>query len=348
MNRIKIGIIGCGKQAGKHISCLKKLPGLETVLSDIQPDFARNLAKKTDSFWVKHPDEIFADKSIRAVVICTPTQTHVPFIEMAVDTGKDVLCEKPLCETVEEAEHLQNSIARSNQIVMVGYVYRYVPVFEEGFRIFCEQAVNGDSLVMGKPLSAFLRLGGRGGHQVWKHRKSTGGGAINEMLVHMVDLANWYFGPLKDIQVISCDLRYPKRIINGEMIMADAEDYILVRCTGADGIEILCQADLITPAFIQYVEVQTEKGTFMGSIQGDMPSYVFLKEDSGGFSAGKTELKYGRRNVLDIQMLNFVHCILKRELPDRNSIADSLQLVQNMGEIRKQAGYGQDRQKVRG
>lgn len=106
------------------------------------------------------------------------------------------------------------------------------------------------------------------------------------------------------------------------MISVDAEDYILLRCFGENDIEILCQADLITPAFIQYVEVQTEKGTFMGSIQPDMPSYVFLKEDSGGFSAGRTELKYGRRNVLDIQMLNFVHCIMNREIPDRNSIAD--------------------------
>ena len=86
---------------------MKKLPGMETVLSDIQPDLARNLAGETGSAWVKHPDEIFADKSIQAVVICTPTQTHVPLIEMAVDTGKDVLCEKPLCETVEEVERLQ-------------------------------------------------------------------------------------------------------------------------------------------------------------------------------------------------------------------------------------------------
>ena len=337
MKGINIGVVGCGKQADKHISCLKRIPGLEMVLCDIQPGLARDLARKTGSSWVKHPDDIFADKSIRAVVICTPTQTHVPLIGMAVDTGKDVLCEKPLCDSVEDVEHLQESIARSNRIVMVGYVYRYVPVFEEGFRIFSEQAVDGDSLVMGKPLSAFFRLGGRGSHQIWKHRKATGGGAINEMLVHMVDLANWYFGPLKEIEVISCDLLSPKRMINGEMVTVDAEDYILVRCIGAKGIQILCQADLITPAFIQYVEIQTEKGTFMGSIQAEMPSYVFLKEDSGGFSEGKTELRYGRRNVLDIQMLNFVHSILKRELPDRNRIDDSLQLMETMSEITSQA-----------
>jgi myo-inositol 2-dehydrogenase / D-chiro-inositol 1-dehydrogenase len=185
-------------------------------------------------------------------------------------------------------------------------------------------------------LSAFFSLGGRGEHKIWKHQKATGGGAINEMLVHMVDLANWYFGPLQDIQVISCDLRAPQRIIDGQEVSADAEDYVLLQCVGNNGIRVLFQADLITPAFIQYVEVQTENGTFMGSIQPDMPSYVFLKKDSGGFSAGKTVLNYGRRNVLDIQMLNFVHAIIKREVPDRNTIADSLELAKNMAEIRRQ------------
>jgi predicted dehydrogenase len=337
MNNMKIGIIGCGKQAEKHIACLKKLRGVEAVLSDIDLEFAQKLAEKTKTSWVRHPDEIMEDPFIRAVVVCTPTQTHVSLIEMAVSSGKDVLCEKPLCEEVEEAVKLQKSIAASNRIVVVGYVYRYVPVFEEGYRIFREQAFGGDSLVMGKPLSALLRLGGRGEHKLWKHQKSMGGGAINEMLVHMVDLANWYFGPLKEIEVISCDLRFPERLIEGKRVSLDAEDYVLLRCVGRDGIQILCQTDLITPAFIQYVEVQTEKGTFMGSIQPDMPSYVFLKEDGGGFSAGKTELKYGRRNVLDIQMLNFVHCILNREMPDRNTVTDSLELVKNMGEIRRQA-----------
>ncbi len=337
MNNLKIGIIGCGKQAEKHISCLKKLRGVETVLSDIEPEFGRKLAEKTLSSWVEHPDEIIADPSVQAVVICTPTQTHVPLIERAVNSGKDVLCEKPLCESVEEVVHLQDCTAHSTQIVVIGYVYRYVPVFEEGYRIFCKQAINGDSLVMGKPLSVFLRLGGRGEHKAWKHQKSTGGGAINEMLVHMVDLANWYFGPLKEIEVISCDLRSPERVIEGKRISVDAEDYVFLRCRGNDGIEILCQADLITPAFIQYVEVQTEKGTFMGSIQPDMPSYMFLKEAGGGFAAGKTELNYGRRNVLDIQMLNFVQCILNREMPDRNTVADSVALVKNMVEIKNQA-----------
>ncbi len=337
MKRLKIGIIGCGKQAGKHVASLNKLPGLELVLADKDVELARSLAGQAGASWIEAPEGILADDDVEAVVICTPTQTHVPLIRQAVEAGKHLFCEKPLANSLERAEGLQEEVAASGRIALFGYVYRYVPIFEEGFRIFRDQAVNGKSLVMGKPLSAYFRLGGRGSHQAWKHKKASGGGAINEMLVHMIDLANWYFGPLSDIEVISCDCRYPERWIQGERVTVDADDFIVVRCRGVNDMEIFCQADLITPAFTQYVEVQGENGGVMGSIQPEMPSYVFLKRDAGGFGAGRTELKYGRRNVLDMQMLYFVHCLLRGELPDRNTIQDSMALMRVMNEIARQA-----------
>jgi predicted dehydrogenase len=156
------------------------------------------------------------------------------------------------------------------------------------------------------------------------------------MLVHMIDLANWYFGPLTNVEIISCDLRYPEREVNGENVVVDAEDHIWLRCLGRNDVEIFCQADLITPAFSQYVEIQGENGSFMGSIQSDMPSFVYLKESRGGYNAGKTELRFGRRNVFDVQMISFIQAVLRREKPDRNTIGDSLMLMKILDEIREQ------------
>lgn len=334
--KLKIGIIGCGKQAEKHILSLKKIPNISLVLSDINPKIAENLAKKTGTSWAKNVEEILNDSEVKAVVICTPTSTHIELIKNAINANKDVFCEKPLCEYQQDPSELKELIKKTDRIVMIGYIYRFVPVFEEAYRLIREQSINGISLVFGKILSAYFRLGGRGSHQVWKHKRATGGGAINEMLVHMVDLANWYFGPLKNIEVISCDLRCPKRIINGEEIIADAEDFIMIRCHGQNDVEIYCQADLITPAFIQYVEIQAENGSFMGSIQADMPSYIFLKKSRGGYPAGKTLLNYGSRNVWDIQMLAFIQAILTRKPLDKNTIEDSIELHKIMKEIKKQ------------
>ena len=334
--KLKIGIIGCGKQAEKHILSLKKIPNISLVLTDINLQAAEELAKRTDSVWVKTREEIFTDPSIKAVIICTPTSTHIELIKEAINAGKDVFCEKPLCEYQQDPSELKELIKKTDRIVMIGYIYRFVPVFEEAYRLIKEQSIDGISLLFGKILSAYFRLGGRGSHQVWKHKKATGGGAINEMLVHMVDLANWYFGPLRDIEVISCDLRCPKRIINGKEVIADAEDFVMIRCYGQNGVEIYCQADLITPVFTQYVEIQAENGSFMGSIQADMPSYIFLKESRGGYPAGKTQMGYGYRNVWDIQMLTFIQAILTRSPLDRNTIEDSIELHKIMKEIKRQ------------
>lgn len=336
MVKVKLGIIGCGKQASKHISSLKKIPGIEMVLADINNKLARTLAEKNGQIWVEHTDDIYSDERIQAVVICTPTRTHASLIHKAIDAHKDIFCEKPLSDSLEEALKIKKHITTSGRFLMVGYIYRFVPIFEEGFKLVRKLQIKGESLILDKPLSAFFRLGGKGGHELWKHKKATGGGAINEMLVHMIDLANWYFGPIRKLEVISCDLRYADRMIQKEMIKADAEDYILVKCIGANGVELFCQADLITPAFSQYVEIQGKNGSFMGSIQSDMPSYVFLKESRGGFGSGKTDLNYGGRNVLDIQMMYFIQSILSKELPDRNTIEDSLELIELMDDIRRQ------------
>ena len=67
-----------------------------------------------------------------------------------------------------------------------------------------------------------------------------------------------------------------------------------------------------------------------------MPSYVFLTQESGGFGSGKTELRYARRNIFDTQMLAFVLAVLKRELPERNTIEDSLELMRILNDITQQ------------
>lgn len=338
MNKIRIGLTGCGKQAEKHLASLKNLPNVDIALADVQHSLAHSLAKKNNVTCVAQTEKIFEMEDIAAILICTPTSSHVDLIKKALENGKDVFCEKPLCTTLEEALALKELEKKTGHSVMVGYVYRYVPIFEEGYRLFSHYRVDEESLILGKPLSAFFRLGGRGSHQIWKHRREQGGGAINEMLVHMIDLANWYFGPLDDVEVISNELKYPERVIQGERVQVDAEDFVLIRCVGVSGVDLYCQADLITPAFSQYVEIQCENGTFMGSIQPEMPSFVFLKEGRGGYEAGKTILQYGKRNILDIQMAYFVQALIQGTCPDRNRIEDSIELMSFIQKILVQGG----------
>jgi myo-inositol 2-dehydrogenase/D-chiro-inositol 1-dehydrogenase len=335
---LKIGIIGCGKQAPKHISGLAKLPGVELVLADSRPEAAERLGRESKLPWVRDVQAIFADPDISAVDICTPTSSHLSLIQNALVSGKHFFCEKPLCEREEEEVRLIDRLLAEHRLVgMIGYVYRFAPVFELGQRLFKDVPRTGESLELGRVVTAFFRIGGRGSHQAWKHLKAHGGGAINEMLVHMLDLALWYFGPASEASVLTKGLLRPKRVINGMEETVDAEDYVIARLQMKSGVEVICQADLLTPAFTQFVEVQGENGTFMGSIQPDMPSFLHLDKGVAGYQAGKTTLNFGPRNLFEAQMAEFVQAVRAQTPPERCTIQDSLELMKTMEKLQERS-----------
>ena len=329
-NEVQVAVLGCGKQAPKHISGLRGVPGVRIVLADVCPEFAQSLAEKENLRWVKHPEEVFADPGIRAVDICTPTPSHPELILAAIRNGKDFFCEKPLCESAAEAWQVADVTRQSRSIGMVGYVYRFAPVFELGKKLFEDVPTTGISKTLGSVRLAHFRIGGRGSHQLWKHRRDTGGGAANEMLVHMLDLAIWYFGPVHEAQLLAKKLMRPQREIQGRMEDVDAEDYILAELQMKSGVTVICQADLLTPAFTQFVEIQGENGTFMGSIDPAMPSFVYCNQPAEGWKQGRNSLELGRVNLFEAQMSAFVHAVRTRSAPGRCTVDDSVLLLQTM------------------
>lgn len=329
-SELQIAVIGCGKQAPKHISGLRSIPGVRIMLADACPQFARALAEKEGLTWAACGEDVFSDPKVHAVDICTPTPTHPGLVWAAIRSGKDFFCEKPLCESFEEARRLATDVRLCKQIGMVGYVYRFAPVFELAKRFFDNLPETGASSILGPIRIANFRIGGRGSHQLWKHLRATGGGAANEMLVHMLDLALWYFGPVRSVQQLTKKLLRPRREIQGRLEEVDAEDYILAELLMKSGVRVICQADLLTPAFTQFVEVQGDNGTFMGSIDPGMPSFVFCNREAGGWKQGRTDLQFGRVNLFEAQMSAFIHAIETRTAPDRSTVEDSVQLLEAM------------------
>ena len=156
------------------------------------------------------------------------------------------------------------------------------------------------------------------------------------MLVHMVDLAIWFFGPVKKVKLVASELLRPRRPIQGKEKVVDAEDFAVVRMQMESGVEVWCQADLVTPAFTQFVEVQGEYGTFMASIQKEMPSFVFCTHDALGYPAGRTTFNFGYHNLFDAQMAEFVRAIRFRIQPRRCTVEDSVLLLETLEKISKE------------
>ena len=184
------------------------------------------------------------------------------------------------------------------------------------------------------PLAACtIRVVCLGSRRVWKHRKATGGGAINEMLVHMLDLAIWYFGPPKHAELLTSKLLRPRRMIQGEMQDVDAEDYVVARLESAAGVEILIQADLITPAFAQSLEAQGENGSLIASVTPNVASKLFIDQAQGGFDKGWTDLG-GQADFYVGQSGAFLDAIRTRTPPDRGALGDAVALMETVARLR--------------
>ena len=163
LEKVKIGILGCGKQAVKHIEGFRKIPGVEMVLADVQPNLAEKMAGEKGLQCLADPAAVFADPAIKAVDICTPTSSHLPLIRRAIASGKDFFCEKPLGATLEEVRRVKEESSTSGRVGMVGYVYRFAPAFELGINCSrtCPPRVSAPSWGGSSPLFSGSGAGDR-------------------------------------------------------------------------------------------------------------------------------------------------------------------------------------------
>ncbi|MFV2092508.1 MAG: Gfo/Idh/MocA family protein, partial [Hyphomicrobiales bacterium] len=322
------------RQAPKHISGLKSWGDTDIIVADSDPARARDLAASQHVGSVDEVAAIFDDPEIRAVSICTPPASHVGLIRQAIAAGKHFICEKPLTASLNEARILETETAAAGLVGMVGYIYRFAPAFELGAKLLAGASANGDAAALGQVSNATFRIGGRGSHGAWQHRRETQGGAINEMLVHMIDLALWYFGPAKSAKMLASHVRQPQRIIAGRTVQADAEDWILAMLNTESGVDVLIQADLTTPIFLQFAEVHGENGSFMGSIQHDMPTFVHCDEERAGFAPGRTPYSFGPRNLFEAQMGLFLDCVVNGRTLHICTLADTVRLMEAVEMLR--------------
>lgn len=318
---MKVAILGCGKQAWKHIDGINNSSlDCEIGVFDLQVEAAQKLASAKNVSVYGDIENVFSDDEVKAVIISTPPHSHYDLIISSLEAGKHVFCEKPLCETKSQAYLIEEKSKETGCFVQIGFVYRYVSDF-----IKLKSMLTDPDRPLGEPVSAIFRIGGRGSHQLWKHQQSKGGGATSEMLVHMLDLACWFFGSLNNVNWHERKLLRPEREINGKVEKVDAEDYVTVSCQSDTGINILFQADLITPAFRQCVELQGTNGSFVGSIQSDIPSYAHLIDAKGKYAAGRNEIDSEAVNLFDKQMAVFLENVQKSDLGNSPNVSESIQ-----------------------
>ncbi|HBQ64103.1 MAG TPA: oxidoreductase [Clostridiales bacterium] len=127
--KIKVGIIGTGWIANAHVKCYKQMKDVEiTAAADLIPGKADEFFRQQGMEGIRtYPDHksMLENEQLDAVSVCTYNSTHAVCTIDALEKGINVLLEKPMCVTLNEAVEICKAERRSGKVLSIGFQPRY-------------------------------------------------------------------------------------------------------------------------------------------------------------------------------------------------------------------------------
>ncbi len=125
---LKAGVLGAGHLGKIHLRLLNQSPKYNLVgFYDADESNAKKVSEELGYHYFKTIDELI--DAVDVVDIVTPTLSHYECAKQAIAKGKHIFIEKPITNTVEEAEHIRELLAEHNIKGQVGHVERFNPAF---------------------------------------------------------------------------------------------------------------------------------------------------------------------------------------------------------------------------
>jgi len=202
---VRVGFIGTGKIANRHIEKLTRIKEVKFVsFCDVVQEKAERLAQKYGGRAYTDHSEMLDKERLDAVYICLPPFAHTDQEILAAEKGINLFIEKPIALSLEKARQINEVIEKAGVISSVGYVYRYSDIVNRA-----KEEIDGKkiALVLGYYLCSMP-------YPHWWRVKDASGGQIVEQTTHIFDLARYFVGEV--------DRVYAQR---SQGLMNDVENY---------------------------------------------------------------------------------------------------------------------------
>ncbi len=242
---LRVGIIGAGFMGRTHTFDYRnmglfydELPFTIKLVAICDTDRAK-AEKHRDEFGFQIATDRYQDlvnrEDIDVVDVSTPTRYHGEQIIAALDAGKHLYVDKPLCMTGSEADEIVRRAAHTPAVKQVAYHYRFYPataktrmLIDAGFLgtpiSFRVEYYHSSNLDPAKPMG-------------WKQDATMGGGGVLiEMACHALDLVYFFFGRYARVGMEKIVL-YPQRPDgSGAMREVKGEDHVLLNVRMQNGM----------------------------------------------------------------------------------------------------------------
>jgi predicted dehydrogenase len=205
MERLRVGLIGCGGAAGWHVGTLLGLGDVRIVALCDPSEANLERMRKAYPMLVDVPsfattDLMYEQVELDAVEIVTPHTLHGAQVLEAISRGLHVLCEKPLACSPEEARTIAAAANEAGVTVMVSYQRRLDPAY-----LYMRNAIQagelGDLQTITVTCAQSWRRGTKG---TWRQDPAlSGGGMLLDSGSHLVDMLLWLADkPVKSVSAL--------------------------------------------------------------------------------------------------------------------------------------------------
>ena len=194
MEKVKIGVIGCGSIAQhRHLPEYKMNEQVELVaVCDINTERANSVAQQYGVKAYTNYEELLASGTVEAVSVCTPNYLHAPISVAALNSGVHVLCEKPMATSEEEAKAMIEAAKTNGKKLMIGHNQRFVASHQKARELIGKGEI-------GK-IYSFRTAFGHGGPEGWSvdgkdswffKKDEAFIGAMGDLGVHKTDMLRY-------------------------------------------------------------------------------------------------------------------------------------------------------------
>lgn len=260
--KLRLALLGTGGIAGAHVRSIIALPDLIecTALCDVSAD---NLRRRNEMLGGKVP--VFHDwkrmlaeagGTFDAVDICLPHHLHAPAILDVAAAGKHILCEKPMCLNLAEADQIAAAVERAGILYMSAHNQLFMPVVREAKQMIADGVIGAVRWIRSQDCFAADKNIFRG---KWRaNTKLQGGGEL---------IDTGYHPTYRLLHLAGAPVVGVRGSMNRFVQEIEGEDTAVVQVRFANGVlgEILTSWAFGNPHGTHQIHVIGEKGQLFGS-----------------------------------------------------------------------------------
>jgi UDP-N-acetylglucosamine 3-dehydrogenase len=280
---LKVGVIGVGAMGKNHARLYSELPGVELIgVADVNETLAISVAQSYGcKSFVDYNDLL--DENLDAVSIAVPTTRHMGVALDTIEKGINILIEKPIADTVENADEIIEAARKHKVKLMVGHIERFNPAI-----IKLKELI--DNELLGNVVSISAKRVGPYSPRI------SDVGIIIDLGTHDIDIMSYLYGE-----------RVKAVYASAGSVVHSHEDHAIITLNFNNGGSGVIDTNWLTPHKVRHLTVIGSKG---------IAEVNYIEETLRIFDQEWVrDAKIEREEPLKLELLHFIDCVQHDKKP---------------------------------